>query len=119
MAKSLCAIALSRGPWVAVGGVGGGGADNVRGAGFQSEPPPTMYFPQVQAGQSACFVSKTMALIVLTVGDPSAVARSVRGALQALDKAVPVSHVESMNKILAGSIGNRRAVTSTPWHSSS
>ncbi len=94
-------------PWATVVGV----VRDVRSAGLQSEIPPTMYFPQAQAGRSAFYVPSPMALVVRTAGDPRAITGAVRKIVHDLEPLAPVSRVQTMDEIIAASVGSRRFAT--------
>jgi putative ABC transport system permease protein len=94
-------------PWATVVGVAG----DVRSSGFLAPVPPTMHFPYAQAGRSASYTPRSMTLVVRTTGDPLAVAAAVRAAARALDRNVPISSVQSMEQLVAGSIAGRRFST--------
>ena len=94
-------------PWVTVVGV----VKDVRSSGFLTDPPPTMYFPQTQAGRSAWYVPSTMWLIVRTNADPRAVAGQIRSIVREIDAAAPIARVQTMNEAVAASVAPRRFTT--------
>jgi putative ABC transport system permease protein len=47
---------------------------------------------------------------VRTAGDPTAAIRSIQGELFALDPTVAMSNVTTMNRLIAGSVGDRRVI---------
>jgi putative ABC transport system permease protein len=47
---------------------------------------------------------------VRTAGDPTAAIRSIQGELFALDPTVAMSNVSTMNRLIAGSVGDRRVI---------
>ena len=94
-------------PWVTVVGV----VKDVRSSGFLTDPPPTMYFPQAQAGRSAFYVPSSMWLIVRTKSDPHAVAGAVRSIVREIEPAAPIARVRTMTEALATSVAPRRFTT--------
>jgi putative ABC transport system permease protein len=94
-------------PWVTVVGV----VRDVRSTGFLAEVPAVMYFPHAQAGASAYSTPRSMALVVRTAGDPTALAGALRRTVRALDANVPISSVRSMEQVVAGRIASRRFST--------
>jgi predicted permease len=100
-------IRLGGQPYVTIVGIVG----DLRSRGFGDTPEPSMYFPYPQTGKAAFFMPRTMALIVRTVGEPQAVAKSVRDAVHALDRAAPVSEVRTMEEVVGTSVANRRFTT--------
>jgi putative ABC transport system permease protein len=83
----------------------------VRSTGFLAEVPAVMYFPHAQAGASAYSTPRSMALVVRTAGDPTALAGALRRTVRALDANVPISSVRSMEQVVAGRIASRRFST--------
>jgi putative ABC transport system permease protein len=94
-------------PWVTVVGV----ARNVRSGGFQTDAPPTMYFPHAQAGRSAYGTPRTMTLVVKTTGDPLTLTGAVRRVVRELGPTVPISQTQSMEQVIGASIASRRFTT--------
>jgi putative ABC transport system permease protein len=94
-------------PWVTIVGV----VKDVRSNGFEGRVPPTMYFPHAQAGKSAYYTPTTMTLVVKTAGDAQALAGPIRQVVRALDPSVPVSRVQTMERVVAASVANRRFST--------
>ncbi|MEP7345252.1 MAG: ABC transporter permease [Gemmatimonadaceae bacterium] len=84
---------------------------DVRSTGFTGKSPPTMYFPQQQAGRSAYYVPSLMSLVVRTPGDPSALTAVIRGIVRDLDPNAPVWRVATMDRLVADSVGARRFST--------
>jgi predicted permease len=79
--------------------------------GFLSPAPPTMYFPQAQAGQSAYYTPSWMWLVVRTSGDPAAIAPSVRGVIRRVEPLAAIARVQTMEQIVSGSVAARRFAT--------
>jgi putative ABC transport system permease protein len=94
-------------PWATIVGV----AADVRSGGFQSTVPATMFFPTAQSGKSAYYTPLTMTLLVRTDGNPTVLGPSVRQAIHAVDRTVPVSKVRTMDDVVGGSISSRRFTT--------
>jgi putative ABC transport system permease protein len=94
-------------PWVTIVGV----VADVRARGIRDDVPATMYFPYSQSGASAYYQPKQMTLVVKTVGDPSALAPSVRAVVRGLDAHVPISQVATMETVISDSIASRRFTT--------
>jgi predicted permease len=94
-------------PWATVVGV----ARDIRSSGFQSDVPPTMYFPYAQAGQSAYYTPLRITLAVKSASDPLRLVAPVRQAVRELDRNVPISDVRSMEALVGSSIASRRFST--------
>jgi len=94
-------------PWATIVGI----VKDVRSAGYQSDVPPTMYFPHAQAGRSAYYTPAAMNLVVKTVGDPLAIAGPVREIVRRLSPGTPVSQVRTMESVVASSVASRRFST--------
>jgi predicted permease len=84
---------------------------DIRSRGFDDTPEPTMYFAYPQTTRAAYFMPRTMALVVRTAGEPSALAKSVGDAVHALDKTAPVSEVRTLEHVVGESVANRRFTT--------
>ena len=63
---------------------------------------PAMYMPH---GQSP---NNRMTVLVRTTGDPTAIAAAVREQMRAIDKDVPVTHVQTMENVLDASVAQPR-----------
>jgi putative ABC transport system permease protein len=94
-------------PWVTVVGV----VKDVRSSGFLTDPPPTMYFPQAQAGRSAFYVPSTMWLIVRTKTDPRTIANQVRSIVREIEPAAPIARLQTRSDAVAASVAPRRFTT--------
>jgi putative ABC transport system permease protein len=94
-------------PWATVVGV----VRDVRHAGYQEEVPPTMYFPHAQAGQSAYYTPAAANLVIKSDGDPTVLAGPVRQVVRQLNAFTPVSNVQTMEAVVAGSVASRRFST--------
>jgi len=95
-------------PWATVVGV----VRDVRSRGFLNEVPPTMYFPQAQAGRSAWYVPSQMWIVARTRAEPSAIASSVRAIIRELEPNAPIATVQTMDQAVAASVASRRFTTS-------
>ncbi len=91
---------LPGGPWRTIVGVVG----NVRDTALAAPPTPVVYLPQVPAGDSLySYVYRTMALVVRTGGEPSAVTTEVQRAVRELDPTLPTFDVRPMSAVLGES----------------
>ena len=63
---------------------------------------PAMYLPHAQAP------TNRLTLLVRTTGEPLAMAAAVREQVRAIDKDVPVTHVQTMEKVLGASVAQPR-----------
>jgi putative ABC transport system permease protein len=88
-----------------------GVAADVRSNGFRGDVPPTMYFPQAQAGRSAYYVPSQMSLVVRTRGEPVAVVPPLRRIVRDLEPMAPVSRAQAMEQLVAESVASRRFTT--------
>jgi putative ABC transport system permease protein len=84
--------------WSEIVGVVG----HVKTKGLEGESPAQYYFPHRQQPASGAF------LITRTAGDPSNLAASVRGAIQSVDRELPVFRVTTMERLVSGSVAQRR-----------
>jgi putative ABC transport system permease protein len=88
------------GPFSTVVGVIG----DVRHSNLESPPSPEMYISYLQGSPTNPFI------VIRTTGDPAALAATVRGELQALDKAIAAYDIRPMAQVRADSVGERRFV---------
>ena len=95
-------------PWATVVGV----VRDVRSRGFLEEVPPTMYFPQAQAGRSAWYVPHHLWVLARTRGEPSAIASAVRSIVREIEPSTPIATVQTMDEAVAASVASRRFTTS-------
>jgi putative ABC transport system permease protein len=79
-----------------------GVAGNARDLALDSETRPEVYAPFLQETVSY------MALMVKTESDPASLAVAVRAEARAIDKDLPVSSIQTMEQVFAGSIAGRR-----------
>jgi putative ABC transport system permease protein len=63
---------------------------------------PAMYMPHAQAPTNG------LTVLVQTTGEPLAMAAAVREQVRAIDKDVPVTHVQTMEKVLGASVAQPR-----------
>lgn len=94
-------------PWATVVGI----VKDVRSSGFLNEVPPTMYFPQAQAGRSVFYVPSQMWLLLRTSGDPRAIAGQVRSIVREIEPSAPIATVQTMDEAVATSVAARRFST--------
>jgi predicted permease len=95
-------------PWATVVGV----VRDVRSRGFLNEVPPTMYFPQAQAGRTAFYVPSMMWIVARTRGEPSTIAGSIRAIIRDVEPTTPIATVQTMEDAVAASVASRRFTTS-------
>ena len=91
-------------PWVTVIGV----VRDVEHNALTAAPNPMFCAVHSQYQQVGRFTPRTMSLAVRTVGDPLALARTVRDQVRALDPQMPVAHVRTMDDIVGASIARQR-----------
>jgi putative ABC transport system permease protein len=85
-------------PWMRIVGVVG----DVKYDGLATPVDPTFYLPFRQNTTTAQFV------VVRTASDPRALANSVRAAVAALDKDLPVANVKTMDDLMTEAVGPPR-----------
>jgi predicted permease len=91
-------------PWVSVVGV----VRDVEHNALTAEPNPMFYAVHSQYLSVAGFTPRTMSLAVRTLGEPLALAHSVRAQIRALDPQMPVAHLRTMDDIVSNSIARQR-----------
>ena len=92
-------------PWVTVVGIVGDEQHNGIGATVKEK----FYRPHAQfAMAGALFAPRDMTLVVRTPADPLAVFPAVRGAIAAIDPALPVASVRRMTEVVSGAIAAPR-----------
>lgn len=67
-----------------------------------AESRPAMYLPHLQSPSSG------LTLLVRTHGDPLGLAGAVREQVRAIDKDVPVTHVQTMSQVFDASVAQQR-----------
>jgi putative ABC transport system permease protein len=85
-------------PWATIVGVVG----DVRGYGLDAPPRSEMYWPLAQARDTP-----DLAMVVRTLGDPRALAGSVRAAMTELDPGQPIHALQTVERLVAASLGQR------------
>ena len=75
---------------------------DIRHQDIRSAPTPAMYFPL------SLYPTPNMYLVVRTAGDPLGALPAVRQALRAIDPAVPLTQVLTMEQLMAGSLAEQR-----------
>ncbi len=75
---------------------------NIKQTTLDARTRPAMYMPHLQAP------SPVMTILVRTTGDPLAIASSVREQLRAIDKDVPVTHIQTMAQVFSASVAQQR-----------
>jgi putative ABC transport system permease protein len=86
-------------PWATVVGVVG----DVRGSALDAPPQPTMYWPVAQTHGTPA-----LAIVIRTDGDPGALGSAVRGAIAEIDAAQPIYDLQTLDDLVAKSLGQRR-----------
>ena len=89
------------GPHTIVGVVG-----SVRQAGLDVEPLPEIYFPHLQPGAEG-FLGEAV-LVVRTSVEPASLAPALRQAVRSVDPDLPLFKVETMEKVVSGSLARQR-----------
>ena len=85
-------------PWVTVIGVVG----DVRQSGLIEPPTPQMYLSDLQEPSGA------LTMVIRTSSDPLSIATEVRASVRAVDAALPVGAMQTMDAVLWNSIGRPR-----------
>ncbi len=75
---------------------------SVKQMSLDAEPRPAMYMPHLQAPTPG------LTLLVRTRGEPLSMAAAVRQEVRAIDKDVPVTQVQTMEKVLGASVAQPR-----------
>jgi len=86
-------------PWATIVGIVG----DVRGFALDEPPLPTMYWPVAQIR-----ATPALAIVVRTQGDPAALSSAVRGALAEIDATQPIYDMQTLDQLIAKSLGQRR-----------
>ena len=84
-----------------------GMAKNVRHYELESASRIQAYVPMAQSGQSW---TRTMALMVRTAGDPAAATALIRREVNALDRDVPLSDVQTLQEVVAEAMSGTMAL---------
>jgi len=75
---------------------------SIKQATLDSEARPAMYMPHQQQASSG------LTVLVRTNGEPLALAGAVREQVRAIDKDVPVTHVQTMDQVFGASVAQPR-----------
>jgi predicted permease len=81
-----------------------GVAQSVRQLGVEQAPKAEFYLPASQER----YHSQTMAVVIETRGDPTAIEQSVRGLVRAVDPERPIYELGTMASVVAASLAPRR-----------
>ncbi len=92
-------------PWITVVGV----VADVKQDSLSGNDESTWYTPLSQAGPT------DMTVVARTSSDPAALAATVREAVAALDRSVPVSDVRTMGDVVSASVARARFMTLLVW----
>ncbi len=84
--------------WLEVVGV----AANIRQYGIEQDPVPTLYSVHTAAP------GQPLTVLVRAAGEPSSVAGAVRGALQSIDPALPITRMRPLDEVIGASLTQRR-----------
>ena len=85
--------------WATIVGVVG----DVRGFALDEPPQPTMYWPVAQIR-----ATPALAIVVRTQGDPASLTSAVRGAIAEVDPGQPIYDMQTLDRLVAKSLGQRR-----------
>jgi putative ABC transport system permease protein len=88
------------GPWTTIIGVIG----DVRHGGLEEEPQPELYITYLQGPPVAPFI------VLRTIGDPAALAETVRAEARNIDKNLPLYDVRTMTTLRSDSVATRRFI---------
>jgi predicted permease len=84
--------------WITIVGVVGHAAHE----GLDAEPRLQYYFPVSQQG------GRFMSVVIRTTGNPTAILPAAREAIHAIDRNLPLSGVNTMEKLVDNSVGQRK-----------
>ena len=87
-------------PWRTVIGVVG----DVRYEGLDGKTKPEMYLPMDQSFNT----ESSPTIVVRTALDPGAAARELRGTVAAIDRAIPVDRIQTMDQVISASVAQPR-----------
>jgi predicted permease len=86
-----------------------GVVDDVRDAGLDAEPVPTIYVPLLQMHEDGVnAVTANQYWLLKTRTEPEAVRAAVRNVIRRLDVEVPTTHIKTMDEYLEASVALRR-----------
>ena len=94
-------------PWLTIVGIVG----TVRHNAVVEEPRAEMYVAHAQLPGHIRSAPRGMTLVVKTDGNPLAVAGSIRDAVRAIDRNLPVSDIRTMDDVAAAALAQPRFVT--------
>ncbi len=80
---------------------------SVKHYGLDADLSPTLYLPQMQEPNT-----RAMTLVVRANGNPLGMAEALRAAVKAVDPDQPIARIRTMDSIMAGSVSNRRLLSS-------
>ena len=86
--------------WMTVVGV----VKNVKESDWIASPDDEIYLPHAQDDTPFSY----MTVVMRTQGDPLALSSAVEGQVRALDKGVPIAHVQSMQQVIADKLWRGR-----------
>src|SRR5258706_4749896 len=75
---------------------------NIKQTTLDAQTRPAMYMPHLQSP------SAVMTMLVRTTGEPLGIAGGVREQLRAIDKDVPVTHIQTMAQVFSASVAQQR-----------
>ncbi len=90
-------VGFEKEPREVVGVVG-----SIKQAALDAEARPAMYLPHAQSP------TNLLTVLVRTTGEPMSMAAAVREQVRAIDADVPVTHVQTMEKVLGASVAQPR-----------
>jgi putative ABC transport system permease protein len=99
-------IATERARWREIVGV----VASAKLSGLEARTDPAIYVPFRQ--NSWANALRLSSMVVRTEGDPSNMISAIRQALRAIDPALPITQIRTMEEIIAGSLAQRRFNTS-------
>ena len=88
------------GPWATIVGVIG----DIRHGGLEEEPQPEMYISYLQGPPVSPFI------VMRTVGDPAALAETVRAEARLIDKNLPLYDMRTMSTLRSEAVATRRFI---------
>ncbi len=83
---------------------------NIHETGLNQKDEPAMYIPEAQMPEGLTQLGNSVVPLgwaVRTVGDPMSLRAAVEQEVQAVDSQIPVSHVRSMEQVVANSLASR------------
>ena len=88
------------GPWTTIIGVIG----DIRHGGLEEQPQPELYISYLQGPPVSPFI------VLRTIGDPSALAETVRAEARLIDKDLPLYDIRTMSTLRAEAVATRRFI---------